>query len=163
MAFHTLRKPFGIGVMIRRPVFMSAAAAALAATIPFQAGKRTSTWPARGGSTKLRNIPDVALTADNVFVDYGNGSRSVFGGTSCAAPFWAGFIALVNQQAAANGKPVLASSIRPFTPSLRVQVMPRVFTMSRRATTRGRAARICFMPPMVTIFAPVWARRRDKF
>ncbi len=62
---------------------------------------------ARGGSTKQRNIPDVALTADNVFVDYGNGSRSVFGGTSCAAPLWAGFNALVNQQAAANGKPVV--------------------------------------------------------
>ena len=60
---------------------------------------------ARGGSAKQRNIPDVALTADNVFVDYGNGSRSVFGGTSCAAPLWAGFSALANQQAAANGKP----------------------------------------------------------
>jgi subtilase family serine protease len=57
----------------------------------------------RGGSTSFRNIPDVALTADNVFVDYGNGSTGVFGGTSCAAPLWAGFTALVNQQAAANG------------------------------------------------------------
>ncbi len=62
---------------------------------------------ARGGSATQRNIPDVALTADNVFVDYGNGSRSVFGGTSCAAPLWAGFSALANQQAAANGKPVV--------------------------------------------------------
>jgi subtilase family serine protease len=60
---------------------------------------------ARGGSAKQRNIPDVALTADNVYVDYGNGSRSVFGGTSCAAPLWAGFTALANQQAATNGKP----------------------------------------------------------
>ena len=58
----------------------------------------------RGGSTSLRNIPDVALTADNVFVDYGNGSSDVYGGTSCAAPLWAGFMALVNQQAAASGK-----------------------------------------------------------
>jgi subtilase family serine protease len=62
---------------------------------------------ARGGSSKQRNIPDVALTADNVFVDYGNGSRAVFGGTSCAAPLWAGFTALANQQAAASGKPVV--------------------------------------------------------
>ena len=60
---------------------------------------------ARGGSAKQRNIPDVALTADNVYVDYGNGSRSVFGGTSCAAPLWAGFTALANQQAATGGKP----------------------------------------------------------
>jgi hypothetical protein len=60
---------------------------------------------ARGGSAKQRNIPDVALTADNVFIDYGNGSRTELGGTSCAAPLWAGFTALVNQQAAASGKP----------------------------------------------------------
>jgi hypothetical protein len=57
----------------------------------------------RGGSTKYRNIPDVALTADNVYVAYGNGTSGEFGGTSCAAPLWAGFLALVNQQAAANG------------------------------------------------------------
>jgi hypothetical protein len=58
----------------------------------------------RGGSTSFRNIPDVALTADNVFVDYGNGSTGVFGGTSCAAPLWAGFTALVNQQDVASGR-----------------------------------------------------------
>ena len=58
----------------------------------------------RGGSTSLRNIPDVALTADNVYVAFGNGTNGEFGGTSCAAPLWAGFIALVNQQAAANGE-----------------------------------------------------------
>jgi hypothetical protein len=57
----------------------------------------------RGGSTSFRNIPDVALTADNVYVAYGNGTSGEFGGTSCAAPLWAGFVALVNQQAAANG------------------------------------------------------------
>ncbi len=55
------------------------------------------------GSTTQRNIPDVALTADNVTVYYGNGSSDVFGGTSCAAPLWAGFMALVNQQAASSG------------------------------------------------------------
>jgi len=53
----------------------------------------------RGGSTSNRNIPDVALTADNVYVAYGNGSSEEVGGTSCAAPLWAGFTALVNQQA----------------------------------------------------------------
>ncbi len=55
------------------------------------------------GSTSFRNIPDVALTADNVFVIYNNGQSGSFGGTSCAAPLWAGFTALVNQQAVANG------------------------------------------------------------
>ena len=56
------------------------------------------------GSTANRNIPDVALTADNVFVSYNNGDDSgtyYFMGTSCAAPLWAGFTALVNQQSVA--------------------------------------------------------------
>jgi len=62
---------------------------------------------ANSGSTVWRNIPDVALTADSVFVDYNNGSSGGFGGTSCAAPLWAGFCALVNQQSvAASGTTV---------------------------------------------------------
>ncbi len=55
------------------------------------------------GSTTLRNIPDVAMTGDNVFVVSSGGSQGVFMGTSCAAPLWAGFTALVNQQAASQG------------------------------------------------------------
>lgn len=55
------------------------------------------------GSTTMRNIPDVALTADNVYVIYNNGETGDFGGTSCAAPLWAAFTALVNQQALASG------------------------------------------------------------
>ena len=55
------------------------------------------------GSAIMRNVPDVALTADHVWVIYGGGSSDWFGGTSCAAPLWAGFTALVNQQAAING------------------------------------------------------------
>ena len=57
------------------------------------------------GSTTFRNVPDVALTGDNVFVVSSGGSYGIFGGTSCASPLWAGFMALVNQQAAANNKP----------------------------------------------------------
>lgn len=57
------------------------------------------------GSTNWRNLPDVALTADNVWVVYDDGASAIFGGTSCAAPLWAGFTALVNQQGAANGRP----------------------------------------------------------
>ncbi len=57
------------------------------------------------GSTSFRNVPDVAMTADNVLVvaDAGVGYFDV-GGTSCAAPLWAGFIALVNQKAAGSGQ-----------------------------------------------------------
>jgi hypothetical protein len=53
------------------------------------------------GSTSLRNVPDVAMTAENVYVRADGVDQSV-GGTSCAAPLWAGFTALVNQQAVVN-------------------------------------------------------------
>jgi hypothetical protein len=56
------------------------------------------------GSTISRNVPDVALTGDNVYVVYNNGSSGTVGGTSCAAPLWAAFMALVNQQAAQRGQ-----------------------------------------------------------
>ena len=59
---------------------------------------------ANQGSTSHRNVPDVAMTADNVWVTYNNGKSGTFGGTSCAAPLWAGFTAMVNQQTmAASG------------------------------------------------------------
>lgn len=56
------------------------------------------------GSTNFRNLPDVALTADNIWIIAGLGTQTgPVGGTSCAAPLWAAFTALVNQQAAAGG------------------------------------------------------------
>ena len=58
---------------------------------------------ANGGSMSQRNIPDVALTADNVYVAYGNGRTTTLGGTSCAAPLWAAMTALINEQAATSG------------------------------------------------------------
>ena len=57
------------------------------------------------GSVSYRNYPDVAMPADNVFTIYKNGTAiGATGGTSCASPLWAGFMALVNQQAASQGK-----------------------------------------------------------
>ena len=58
--------------------------------------------PIQGSSTK-RNVPDVALTAENVYVRADSLDQTV-GGTSCAAPLWAGFTALINQQAKNVGK-----------------------------------------------------------
>ncbi len=58
------------------------------------------------GSLTQRNTPDVALTAESVYVR-ADGSDHVVGGTSCAAPLWAGFAALINQQAAFYGQPAL--------------------------------------------------------
>ena len=62
---------------------------------------------ANAGSVIFRNTPDVALTADNVYVAYGKGSWASFGGTSCAAPLWAAVAALMNQQATMNGRPAV--------------------------------------------------------
>jgi hypothetical protein len=65
----------------------------------------------QGSSTK-RNIPDVALTGDDIWIYYDDGSSGAVAGTSCAAPLWAGFTALINQQAAAGGSP-MAGFINP--------------------------------------------------
>jgi subtilase family serine protease len=59
-----------------------------------------------GGSATLRNVPDVAAEADFDNYDCNMGvCADVYAGTSFAAPRWAGFIALVNQQAMAAGNP----------------------------------------------------------
>ncbi|WP_080410258.1 S53 family peptidase [Burkholderia ubonensis] len=59
------------------------------------------------GSTTYRNGPDVSANADFTFYVCANQTdctANEFGGTSFAAPMWAGFIALANQQAAASRK-----------------------------------------------------------
>jgi subtilase family serine protease len=59
------------------------------------------------GSKTYRNGPDVAANANFTFytcADQTTCLANEYGGTSFAAPMWAGFIALANQQAAANGK-----------------------------------------------------------
>ena len=57
------------------------------------------------GSKTLRNSPDVAAEADFDNPTVVNGRYVTgFGGTSFAAPRWAGFLALVNQQSVANGR-----------------------------------------------------------
>ena len=71
---------------------------------PIPAWQTNISMTANQGSTTKRNTPDVALTADNVYVRADGRDYNV-GGTSCAAPLWAGFAALVNQQAATTGRP----------------------------------------------------------
>jgi kumamolisin len=59
------------------------------------------------GSTTYRNGPDVSANANFTFyvcADQTTCTANSYGGTSFAAPMWAGFIALVNQQRVANGK-----------------------------------------------------------
>jgi subtilase family serine protease len=56
------------------------------------------------GSKTLRNGPDVAAEANfDFYVCHKARCGGGWGGTSFAAPMWAGYMALVNQQAVANG------------------------------------------------------------
>ena len=75
----------------------------------FQTGLATA---ANGGSSTLRNFPDVAAAAENIcvvatsFTPGGNpvpGQVFDSGGTSASSPIWAGFLALVNEQRSHNG------------------------------------------------------------
>ena len=61
------------------------------------------------GSTSYRNVPDVSLDADPYtgYSVYYKGGWTIYGGTSCAAPLWAAFTALVNQKRVAAGSPTL--------------------------------------------------------
>jgi subtilase family serine protease len=57
------------------------------------------------GSTVYRNGPDVSANANFTFyvcADQTTCTANEYGGTSFAAPMWAGFVALANQQAATN-------------------------------------------------------------
>jgi subtilase family serine protease len=67
----------------------------------WQQGAKTT---AAGGSSTMRNIPDVAMLADvQIYLIQNNGQAVSVGGTSAAAPLWAGFMALANQSALAGG------------------------------------------------------------
>ena len=61
------------------------------------------------GVNGKRTVPDVAALADpgTGFASYSDGNWGVVGGTSLAAPLWASFAALYDQQAAAAGKAAL--------------------------------------------------------
>ena len=63
-----------------------------------------------GASTSYRNGPDVSANADYsyyVCADQSGCTENLIGGTSFAAPLWAGYMALVNQQSKTNGHALL--------------------------------------------------------
>jgi uncharacterized membrane protein len=67
----------------------------------YQDGLATAT---NGGSATVRNVPDVAMEGDfDNYLCNGGQCGQTGAGTSFAAPRWAGFLALVNQQAVKNG------------------------------------------------------------
>ncbi|MGA7930740.1 MAG: hypothetical protein WCA20_32685 [Candidatus Sulfotelmatobacter sp.] len=58
------------------------------------------------GSMKYRNGPDVSANANFTFyvcADQQACTSNYWGGTSFASPMWAGYLALVNEQAASKG------------------------------------------------------------
>jgi kumamolisin len=62
------------------------------------------------GSTTYRNGPDVSANANFSFyvcADQTTCTANSYGGTSFAAPMWAAYVALVNQQLAQNGQPAI--------------------------------------------------------
>lgn len=67
----------------------------------YQAGVANSS---NGGSTSLRNVPDVAANGGSGIYICPMGECSVWNGTSLASPLWAGYLALVNQQSKAAGR-----------------------------------------------------------
>jgi subtilase family serine protease len=67
----------------------------------YQSGVSMST---NGGSTSSRNVPDVSMIAEDFEIYSENSSDPAYlDGTSGAAPLWASFIALVNEQGASKG------------------------------------------------------------
>jgi len=65
--------------------------------------QKTAINTSNNGDPSYRNIPDVSAEAntDNYFCANGSCQGGI-GGTSLAAPRWAAFVALINQQAASN-------------------------------------------------------------
>jgi N-acetylneuraminic acid mutarotase len=71
--------------------------------LPLPAYQAAVPMTQNGGSTQWRNVPDVAALAENLSIYCNDGESGLIGGTSAAAPIWAAFLALANQQATAGG------------------------------------------------------------
>lgn len=79
------------------------------------------------GSTDSRNVPDVSMVAANCWSISDDGQGYISFGTSIAAPMWAGFAALANEEAAAEGKPPLGF------------LNPLIYSIGTNATTYAEA------------------------
>ena len=78
--------------------------------IPIPSWQVTTANGCSNCSKTLRNAPDVSANSNFTFyvcADQTTCTANEYGGTSFAAPMWAGYLALVNQQAVANGNPPL--------------------------------------------------------
>jgi kumamolisin len=80
-------------------------------------GGVSNVWPIPSWQTNIstafsktnRNVPDISLNANpnTGYAVFYNGQWTIYGGTSCAAPLWAAFTALVNEQRQSAQMPTL--------------------------------------------------------
>ena len=70
-------------------------------TLPYY--QSAGVTPGSGGSDTWRNVPDVSLDANSGYSCSYNGSWISVTGTSCGAPLWSSFTALLNQRRAGLG------------------------------------------------------------
>jgi subtilase family serine protease len=97
----------GSGCTVSNPC-NSVSGGGICPTLSLPSWQQGISMAANGGSTSHRNIPDVSMVADRLLLYCNNdGVAYGSGGTSAAAPLWAGFIALVDQQRSAAGKGTL--------------------------------------------------------
>jgi subtilase family serine protease len=90
------------------------------------------------GSTTYRNGPDVSANANFTFytcADQTTCQANEYGGTSFAAPMWAAFIALVNQQAIANG----GSRVGSFNATIYPQNITSTYATDFHDITSGKS------------------------
>jgi subtilase family serine protease len=90
------------------------------------------------GSTTYRNGPDVSANANFTFytcADQTTCLANEYGGTSFAAPMWAAYIALVNQQLAAQGK----GTIGFINPTIYAQNVTSVYGTDFHDITSGKS------------------------
>ena len=90
-------------------------------------------------------------------------ARAIVGGTSCAAPLWAGFMALVNQQAAANGAAAgWFHQSRHLRPRRGRKLRQSVSMTSRPATTPGEQPKFVLCHERLRSLHRPGHARRDK-
>jgi len=90
------------------------------------------------GSTTLRNGPDVSANANFTFYTCGDQQAcqaNAYGGTSFAAPMWAGLVALANQQNAANGK----AAVGFFNPKIYAENVTSAYATYFHDITSGKS------------------------
>jgi kumamolisin len=90
------------------------------------------------GSTTLRNGPDVSANANFTFytcADQTTCLANEYGGTSFAAPMWAGFVALVNQQLVSDGK----STLGFLNPTIYAQNITSTYSTDFHDITSGKS------------------------